>query len=158
MTDTTTDQTSVVDTDHAVAEQPAAAAVAASVAAPAVDAAAAAGPTPPNVADVEEALRDVVDPELGINVVDLGLIYGVTVDQHPRRTRGEPPDQLGVDAAVGSGQDHRRRSRAAESPRLQRLSTDGGLTCADPSSVLDASSSAAARKRATSSALEQSYQ
>jgi hypothetical protein len=34
------------------------------------------------VADVEEALRDVVDPELGINVVDLGLIYGVTVDQH----------------------------------------------------------------------------
>ena len=36
--------------------------------------------TPPNVADVEEALRDVVDPELGINVVDLGLIYGVTVD------------------------------------------------------------------------------
>ena len=36
--------------------------------------------TPPNVADIEEALRDVVDPELGINVVDLGLIYGVTVD------------------------------------------------------------------------------
>jgi metal-sulfur cluster biosynthetic enzyme len=30
--------------------------------------------------DVLEALRDVVDPELGINVVDLGLIYGVTVD------------------------------------------------------------------------------
>ena len=42
----------------------------------------ASAPTPPNVADVEEALRDVVDPELGINVVDLGLIYGVTVDQH----------------------------------------------------------------------------
>lgn len=37
--------------------------------------------TPPTVADVEEALRDVVDPELGINVVDLGLIYGVTLDQ-----------------------------------------------------------------------------
>ena len=36
--------------------------------------------TPANVADVEEALRDVVDPELGINVVDLGLIYGITVD------------------------------------------------------------------------------
>jgi metal-sulfur cluster biosynthetic enzyme len=31
--------------------------------------------------DVEEALRDVVDPELGINVVDLGLVYGLTVDQ-----------------------------------------------------------------------------
>lgn len=36
--------------------------------------------TPPNVADVEEALRDVVDPELGINVVDLGLVYGITID------------------------------------------------------------------------------
>jgi len=30
--------------------------------------------------DVLEALRDVVDPELGINVVDLGLIYSVSVD------------------------------------------------------------------------------
>ncbi|HZK04781.1 MAG TPA: metal-sulfur cluster assembly factor [Actinomycetaceae bacterium] len=32
-------------------------------------------------ADVEEALRDVIDPELGINIVDLGLLYGVTIDQ-----------------------------------------------------------------------------
>jgi metal-sulfur cluster biosynthetic enzyme len=30
--------------------------------------------------DIMEALRDVVDPELGINVVDLGLVYGVSVD------------------------------------------------------------------------------
>jgi metal-sulfur cluster biosynthetic enzyme len=30
--------------------------------------------------DVTEALKDVVDPELGINVVDLGLLYGVTID------------------------------------------------------------------------------
>ncbi|MEZ0071166.1 metal-sulfur cluster assembly factor [Planotetraspora sp. GP83] len=30
--------------------------------------------------DVMEALRDVVDPELGINVVDLGLIYGINLD------------------------------------------------------------------------------
>ena len=36
--------------------------------------------SPVNVADVEEAMRDVVDPELGINVVDLGLVYGITVD------------------------------------------------------------------------------
>ena len=35
---------------------------------------------PANAADVEEAMRDVVDPELGINVVDLGLVYGVTLD------------------------------------------------------------------------------
>ncbi len=33
------------------------------------------------VEDVEEAMRDVVDPELGINVVDLGLVYGLTVDE-----------------------------------------------------------------------------
>ena len=32
------------------------------------------------VEDLLEALRDVVDPELGINVVDLGLVYGVEVD------------------------------------------------------------------------------
>jgi metal-sulfur cluster biosynthetic enzyme len=30
--------------------------------------------------DVLEAMKDVVDPELGINVVDLGLVYGVGVD------------------------------------------------------------------------------
>ena len=32
-----------------------------------------------DVADVEECLRDVIDPELGINVVDLGLLYGVEI-------------------------------------------------------------------------------
>ncbi|WP_370620003.1 metal-sulfur cluster assembly factor [Mumia qirimensis] len=30
--------------------------------------------------DVNEAMKDVVDPELGINVVDLGLVYDVAVD------------------------------------------------------------------------------
>ena len=33
------------------------------------------------LADVEEAMRDVVDPELGINVVDLGLVYGMNLEQ-----------------------------------------------------------------------------
>ncbi|MDO5646123.1 MAG: metal-sulfur cluster assembly factor [Dermabacter sp.] len=31
-------------------------------------------------ADIEEALKDVIDPELGINVVDLGLVYGITME------------------------------------------------------------------------------
>ncbi|MFG1814099.1 metal-sulfur cluster assembly factor [Kribbella sp. NPDC049174] len=49
---------------------------------PEVDLTAAAQPgtEPAKVEDVNEALKDVVDPELGINVVDLGLIYGITVD------------------------------------------------------------------------------
>jgi metal-sulfur cluster biosynthetic enzyme len=34
----------------------------------------------PVLDDLEEAMRDVVDPELGINVVDLGLVYGLAVD------------------------------------------------------------------------------
>jgi metal-sulfur cluster biosynthetic enzyme len=33
----------------------------------------------PETEDLLEALRDVVDPELGVNVVDLGLIYGVSL-------------------------------------------------------------------------------
>jgi metal-sulfur cluster biosynthetic enzyme len=37
-------------------------------------------PLSKEVEDVLEAMRDVVDPELGINVVDLGLVYGVDVD------------------------------------------------------------------------------
>lgn len=31
------------------------------------------------IGEIEEAMKDVVDPELGINVVDLGLVYGVHV-------------------------------------------------------------------------------
>ena len=90
-----------------------------------------------------EALRDVVDPELGINVVDLGLVYGVDVDAEriatidmtltsaacpltdviedqaaggARRPGGGLPHQLGVDAAVGPGATSPRTAASSSAP------------------------------------------
>ncbi|MDG4814324.1 MULTISPECIES: metal-sulfur cluster assembly factor [Micromonospora] len=72
------DQTAGAPQDGAVATD-AAVPAAGGTAPPAAEAAPAAGGKAA-VADVEEAMKDVVDPELGINVVDLGLVYGVHVD------------------------------------------------------------------------------
>jgi metal-sulfur cluster biosynthetic enzyme len=44
------------------------------------EAAAEAGSGPPSVDQVKLALRKVKDPELNLNIVDLGLIYEVRVD------------------------------------------------------------------------------
>ncbi len=35
----------------------------------------------PTVDDVEAALTNVIDPELGLDFVELGLIYGIDVDK-----------------------------------------------------------------------------
>ncbi|MFP5415444.1 MAG: metal-sulfur cluster assembly factor [Actinomycetes bacterium] len=40
----------------------------------------------PSIEDLEEAMRDVVDPELMVNVVDLGLVYGIHVDDENNAT------------------------------------------------------------------------
>ena len=48
---------------------------------PDVDLEAAAGGSAVTTEDVTEAMKDVVDPELGINVVDLGLVYGVHLEE-----------------------------------------------------------------------------
>jgi metal-sulfur cluster biosynthetic enzyme len=47
---------------------------------PAIEPPAAVAVSKATVADVEEAMKDVVDPELGINVVDLGLVYDTFID------------------------------------------------------------------------------
>ena len=45
-----------------------------------------AGKPIPTQEEIEEAMKDVVDPELMVNVVDLGLLYGVTVDEEANVT------------------------------------------------------------------------
>ena len=31
----------------------------------------------PSQEEIEEVLKEVIDPELGVNIVDLGLLYGM---------------------------------------------------------------------------------
>ncbi len=38
----------------------------------------------PSEAEIKEALREVYDPELGVNVVDLGLIYDIDLNKEAR--------------------------------------------------------------------------
>lgn len=38
------------------------------------------------VGEVEEYLHDVIDPELGINVVDLGLVYDIWIEEREATT------------------------------------------------------------------------
>jgi metal-sulfur cluster biosynthetic enzyme len=47
----------------------------------------------PSTEEILDALREVVDPELDVNVVDLGLVYGVEVREgvvHVRMTMTSP--------------------------------------------------------------------
>jgi nitrogen fixation NifU-like protein len=69
--------------DDLLQSLPAAAPAAPPIPAPAAPAA----PAPLTKETVLEALKPVVDPEIGISLVDLGLVYGVDLDAEGRRVR-----------------------------------------------------------------------
>jgi len=54
--------------------------------------------TVPSRDDIDEAMRDVVDPELGINVVDLGLVY----DARYEAGEGDNPAVITLDMTLTS--------------------------------------------------------
>ena len=81
------------------------------------DAGAAAAREEPSIEDLEEAMRDVVDPELGINVVDLGLVYGIRVDERRRRRHRHDAHQRGLPA--------HRRDRGPGAGRARRQPVGG---------------------------------
>jgi metal-sulfur cluster biosynthetic enzyme len=48
--------------------------------------------SPPTEETVRAALRQVIDPEMGVNIVDLGLVYGIRLE----------PSTVGIDMTVTS--------------------------------------------------------
>lgn len=71
-------------------------------------------------AEVREAVRRVVDPELGVNIVDLGLVYGIDIDGARVRvvmTMTSPACPLGdylKDAVASTIREHVRDARDVE--------------------------------------------
>ncbi|MDP6850100.1 MAG: metal-sulfur cluster assembly factor [Planctomycetota bacterium] len=41
--------------------------------------------TPNHIEAIREALREVYDPETGIGIVDMGLVYGISFDESSRQ-------------------------------------------------------------------------
>ena len=52
--------------------------------------------------DVWQALRDCYDPELPVNIVDLGLIYGITLSPDPHAKRAFPRQKVNIDITMTS--------------------------------------------------------
>jgi metal-sulfur cluster biosynthetic enzyme len=71
--------------------------------------------------EVIDSLREVIDPELGINIVDLGLVSGVDVDDagvHVRLTMTTPACPLG-EQLVSDAEERLRASVPAEAVDVQ---------------------------------------
>jgi len=52
--------------------------------------------------DVYQALRDCYDPELPVNIVDLGLIYKVTLSPDPNSKKAFPRQRVAIDMTMTS--------------------------------------------------------
>jgi len=91
-------------------------------------------PLSQEVEDVLEALRDVVDPELGINVVDLGLVYGVDVDADKVATL----DMTLWSPTSGSTGSGCRRGARRTSPKTAANSSARSASTSDPRRERDA--------------------
>jgi metal-sulfur cluster biosynthetic enzyme len=55
-----------------------------------------------NEEDVMQALRDCYDPEIPVNIVDLGLIYRVTLAPDPNSKRAFPRQRVEVEMTMTS--------------------------------------------------------
>lgn len=51
---------------------------------------------------VREALKQVIDPELFVNIVDLGLIYGVAVAENTAENEVDPKSTVSIEMTMTS--------------------------------------------------------
>ena len=109
---------------------------------------AAAGTSTVSEDEVTEAMKDVVDPELGINVVDLGLVYGVHVDEGTNAvidmtltSRGLPADRRDRGPDQSRARGHRQRRAASTGSGCRRGARTRSPTTAASSCGRSASTS-----------------
>ncbi len=66
------------------------------------------------VNDVREALRVCFDPELPVNIVDLGLVYGIDVEQDREAPGFEPRYRVRVDMTMRAPNEEREAMLVAQ--------------------------------------------